>query len=370
MILQKVLVNYFYRMNAGFFAFFFFVLFGVVKGGQLINYHLSLMQAFLGSGILLSIVIGIWGLYTLKCANYIIRRLLEPQQLFLSTLNQLSTNKIRGWMLFIHVQVYAPVWIYACIAIGVAIHNGLYQSAFIILIANSAFMALAVEWYTSCLRNHGSKIILMQWELPKVPFIKLAFSYPLWHLWKERKQMMVLTKLFTLVFLYGFIQLYEPYRPDQRPLLLCFLLIVAAHSTIITQIRTFEYDSLLFMRSLPISMPNRFLKMMLLYLILFIPELIYVWKAYPIHFSWIDYPQLVWMVLVIPSFFHSIQYTHQMKPEEYLNIVFVVMAVLFFMIIYSLTFWLLSLMILLAYVFFHFHFFEFEKNYQNKGGKA
>jgi hypothetical protein len=354
-ILQKVFVNYFFRLNAGFFAFFFFVLFGVVKGGQLIDYHLSLIQAFLGSKILLGIVIFVWALYTLKCTNYIIGRLLEPRQLFLSTLNQLSTNSIRCWMLFIHAQVYAPIWIYACIAMGVAIHFEQYLIAAIILFSNITLMALAVEWYTYTLRNR---------------FVKPLFSFPIWHLWQERKQMLLLTKLFTLLFLYGFIQMYEPYHPDLRPMLLCFLLIVVAHTTIINQIHAFENEWLLFSRNLPIGLPTRFLQIILLYLVLFLPELVYVWKAFPIHFAIIEYPLLVLMVIALPAFFHCIQYTGEMKQEEYMNIVFVVMAVLFFMILYSLTIWLLLLTLLMAYVFFHVHYFGFEKSNNNQGKKS
>jgi hypothetical protein len=272
-------------------------------------------------------------------------------------------------MLFIHAQVYAPIWIYACIAIGVAIHFEHYLTAAIILFSNIALMAMAVEWYTYTLRNRGMNMISLQWNLPRLPFVKPLFSFPIWHLWKERKQMLLLTKLFTLLFLYGFIQIYEPYHPDLRPMLLCFLLIVVAHTTIITQIRAFENEWLLFSRNLPIGLPTRFLQIILLYLVLFLPELIYVWKAFPIHFSIIDYPVLVLMVIALPAFFHCIQYTGDMKQEEYMNIVFVVMAVLFFLILYSLTIWVLLLTLLMAYVFFHVHYFEFEKSNNNQGKK-
>ena len=47
-ILQSVLINHFYKLNAGFFIFLFFLLFGVVRGGQLIEFHLGLIQAILG----------------------------------------------------------------------------------------------------------------------------------------------------------------------------------------------------------------------------------------------------------------------------------------------------------------------------------
>ena len=103
---------------------------------------------------------------------------------------------------------------------------------------------------------------------------------------------------------------------------------------------------------------------------IFLPELAYVWKAYPLHFSLMDFPQLVAMVVILPAFFHCIQYTHEMKQDEFMNIVFGMLAVLFFMILYSLTFWLLVIILLITYVFFHFHYYEFEKTNNNLDKKA
>lgn len=366
--LQQILVNHFYQMNAGFFAFLFFVLFGVVKGGQLIDYHYSLILAFLESPIIMAGVILAWTLYTLKCTNYIIKRILEPRQLFLTCLNHLSNKQLFAWMLLTQVQVFAPVWVYAAIATAVAIHLNHWAQAGFMVLANLVLIFTAARCYTSTIRNHGTAAFLGRWAFLdkwaaligvswQHSFVKPVFSYAIIHLFKERKQMLLLTKVFTLLFLYGFIQLYEPYKPDPRPILLCFLLIVGSHSALIQQIRAFEREFLPFLRNLPVKISVRFLHLLAMYALLFLPELIYVWMAYPLHFTLLEYPQIVMMVLALAAFLHSILLVYDMPSEDYLNAVFGMMAVLFFVLLYNPGILFFLLVLLIAYVFFHQHIY-------------
>ncbi len=365
-ILQSVLVNHFYQMNAGFFAFLFFVLFGVVKGGQLIDYHYSLIIAFLESPIILAGVILAWVLYTLKSTNYIIKRILEPRQLFLTCLNHLSNKQLFAWMLLTQVQVFAPVWVYAAIATAVAIHLHYWAQAGIIVLANLVLIFTASRWYMSTIRHHGTEGFLGKWAFLdkwtawiswKNRFVKPVFTFAMLHLLRERKQMLLLTKVFTLLFLYGFIQLYEPYKPDPRPILLCFLLIVGSHSALIQQIRAFEREFLPFLRNLPVKIPIRFLHLLIMYSLLFLPELLYVWMAYPLHFTLLEYPQIVLMVLALAAFLHSILLVYDMPSEDYMNSVFGMMAVLFFVLLYNPGILFFLLVLLIAYVFFHHHIY-------------
>jgi hypothetical protein len=378
--LQKILVNHFYQMNAGFFAFLFFVLFGVVKGGQLIDYHYSLIIAFLESPIILVGVLLAWVLYTLKCSNYIIKRILEPRQLFLSSLNHLSNRQLFAWMLFVQVQVFAPVWVYAAIASAVAIHLHHWSQAGTMVLANLVLMVIASRWYSSTIRHHGTDALFGKgtffgnWVFSGIfeffgkwanwarvglqnRFVKPVFSFAIIHLFRERKQMLLLTKVFTLLFLYGFIQLYEPYKPDSRPILLCFLLIVGSHSALIQQIRAFEREFLPFLRNLPMKIPIRFLHLLAMYALLFLPELLYVWMAYPLHFTLLEYPKIVLMVLSLAAFLHSILLVYEMPSEDYLNSVFGMMAVLFFVLLYNPGILFFLLVLLIAYVFFHHHIY-------------
>ena len=52
-ILNKILTQRFYIQNTGFFLVFFYLLFGVVNAGNLLNYHKALMLGFLGNNTFL-----------------------------------------------------------------------------------------------------------------------------------------------------------------------------------------------------------------------------------------------------------------------------------------------------------------------------
>ena len=77
-ILQKVLVNYFYKVNAGFFLFGFFVLFGLPISP--VAFHLSLISGIIQSQVFVAVVMLIWLLYNLKCLDYILKQLRDPRQ--------------------------------------------------------------------------------------------------------------------------------------------------------------------------------------------------------------------------------------------------------------------------------------------------
>ena len=360
-ILQSVLVNHFYKLNAGFFIFLFFALFGVVRGGQLIEFHLGLIQAILGGPLFLLIIICIWGLYTIKCIHYISKRMMEPGLSFLNCLNRLPKKQVWAWMCFVHFEVYLPVLAYVVVIITVAIKAHQYQQAALIIVSNILFFIGAVSIYFKTLQTHNTSTFLSNIRIPSLPFKKQYFLFPFYFIWSERKWMFLLTKLFTLVYLYGFIQFYEPYRYDIRPVLLSFLLIITAHSTLIFQIRDFENEHLLFSRNHPIGILKRFFQCISLYLVLLTPELVFIWKGYPLHFNLLDFSQILLMVLSIPAFLHAILYTSIMNGDEYMKMVFAFIAALFFLILYDLGALLFVFVLIIALVFFYFHFYEFEK---------
>lgn len=368
-VMQTVLVNHFYKLNAGFLAFFFFLFFGVVRGEQLIYFHVSLIKAFLASPVFLALVIIAWGLYTLKCADYIIKRILEPRQLFLTSINRLAPKKVWGWMLYTHLLIYMPVLLYVLIALSFAVHAHQWIQVIIITISNLAFIVSATQAYFRVLQQQSTESFIFKLNLPEPKFAKPLFAFPLYFLWHERKQMLLITKVFSFLVLYGFISFYEPDGYDIRPLLLIFLLISAAHMSMIYQIRFFENEFLLFTKNLPITLAKRFVQMLGLYLVLFSPELIYVYRAYPLFFSINDYPQLVLILLSLAAFFHSVLLTSDMKAEDFLKIVFGMLAVLFFLIFYNPGSLLFVFVLLIAFVFFYGNFYEFEKSNQAKEAK-
>lgn len=357
-ILQRVLVNHFYKVNAGFFLFLFFLLFGVVSGGQLISYHLSLIHGMIQSFVFLSCVVVIWLLYALKCVNYITKQLNDPRQHFLAVLNRLNTSQQFCYMLFVHVMVYLPVLIYAIVVATIAAKESYFVSMMVVIISNLVMIIAAAFVYRLYLQK---KTVGAQVNLPRIQMPKPFFSLSLWFILKERKQMLLVTKTFSFLLLYAFINIYEPDKPDIRPLLLILSVIVVAHAAIIAQIRFFEEDRLLFIKNLPVPFFNRLGMMWLQYLILLLPEFIFMWKGFPLHFQMADLPQLVLLSIAIAAFLHGLLLMKDTDMETYYKTVFATWAVLFFVLLYDPGIGLPVLILVVSVAIYHSHLYDFEK---------
>lgn len=360
-ILQKVLVNYFYKVNAGFFLFGFFVLFGLPISP--VAFHLSLISGIIQSQVFVAVVMLIWLLYNLKCLDYILKQLRDPRQSFLFCFNNLPAKKAWSYMFYVQVLIYMPVLMYAIAIIWFAMKKQQYLFTAEIIIFNAIVVAASAFIYFIAIQK--KQLFRQITALPgiRINLSKPFFSIPLYFLWNERKQMVLVTKFFSLMLLYGFIKLYEPDHYDIRPLQLCLLLIAASHSGIIFQVRTFEEEYLAFSRNLPLKTPVRFIRMTAMYARLLLPEFILLFKGYPAHFSLADYPQLLLLVTALLSLFHVTLLLEDTETEQMMRVVFGILAACFFIILYNPGIMLPCVMLVLSFALFNAYYYNFEKKH-------
>ncbi len=358
-ILQRVVINHFYKINAGFCLFLFLILFGMPY--NLASFHLSLIQGIIKSQVFLFIALVLWLLYNMKCINYIIKQILEPKQNFLFCLNNLSSANCYLYMVFVHVMVYMPVLIYAAIVATVAAYMHYYYCMIMIIVFNIFVIIISAGVYLFSLQR---KVLFIQnkWAFPFIRLQKPLFSIPLFFIWNNRKQMLFVTKLFSLCFLFAFVYLYEPDHYDIRPLLLCCIVCVAAHSAIVFQIRNFEEEYLLFSKNLSIAMFPRFIFTCIMYCVLLLPEFIFLWKGYPTYFNVKDYPQLVFMLLSLICLLHSILLIEDISMDNFMRIVFGILTGLFFIILYNPGLVLSCFLLIVSFGFYFSYYYDYEKN--------
>ncbi len=183
-ILQKILINYFYKVNAGFFLFIFFVLFGLPN--SIPAFHLSLLSGIIQSQVFLGAVMLVWLFYNLKCADYMHKQLRDPRQSFLFCFNNLPGKKIYKYMLYVHLAIYMPVLIYACFIVWFAIIKHQYWCAVETIAFNTIIVSVTAFTYFITLQKKdlsGQKFLLPQ---IKISLPKPFFSIPLYFLWHDR----------------------------------------------------------------------------------------------------------------------------------------------------------------------------------------
>ena len=360
-ILQKVVVNHFYRVNAGFFLFMFFVLFGIPV--NLAQFHLAIINVIIQNPAGLAGGMTLWLLYNFKCINYVVKHLRSPQQQFLFCLNNLSPSSCFGYLIYVQALVYMPVLAYSLVAAIIAFKTHYYISAAIILLFTTVLVLLTAAIYLRALQRRPlfNNTVL----LPKINIRlgKPLFSLPLYYLLHNRGQMLLVAKFFSLLALFVFFKLYEVEQYDIRPLLLCFMLATAANSAIVFEAKAFEDTTMFITKNFPISLPQRFGLLLLTYTLLMLPELAFACKGWPLYFHVVDYAQLLLLSVGLLTLFHGSLFTDDMDTDAFYKIVFAILAILFFVILYNPGILLECVLLAVSYGLYASYYYDFEKKY-------
>ena len=333
-VLSKIFIRRFYAANAGFFLFFFFVLFGAVDGSSLMSYHLSLMKSILGSATILWLVCFIWLLYHLKCTTFFLQIIDSEEGAFLYNLQALFPG--RQWLLYmmLYGAVYAPVLVYAVLVFVVGVQQGYRSSAAGLLF----FQLLSFPFFTGLIYYRINNR-LRRFALPS---FRLPFYRPLWltvfYYFTIKKKVLLLTlKAFSLFLLY-IILIWNRGRYDNDSFLLFYLIILAANAAIPYLSVQFMEQQFAAYRNLPVSLFRRGIIFLLSYTLLAVPEavyLLYFGEALPLAVR-IGY---VVILVTNPCLLTAFLYSEAQSREEYLKATFTLVFISIF-VFHVQAFWL------------------------------
>ena len=358
-ILQKVLVNHFYRVNAALFLFLFFVLFGLPYdvGG----FHIAIATIIVKNPLFLLIIMAIWLLYSLKCIDYTVKQIREPQQQFLFCLHNKGFKTCFLLLSYVQFFIYVPVLAYAIFIIIIAFKNHAYLCIAEIMVFTLAILSITPLLYVKILQRVFTGVTLSFLKPVSIPVAKTFSTIPLLYIWHSRKQMLFITKIFSLFALFIFFKTYAPDHYDVRPVLLCFMLSTAANSTIVFEIHNFENMHLQFYKSFPFTVIKRFAYILLMYTLLLLPELVFVWKGFPVFFHSTDYLQIVLLGVSLLCLFYVSLLTDTIVMETYTRIIIGALLFLYFVILYSPGILLPIIMLLIAFGLFKAYYYDYEK---------
>lgn len=324
-ILNAILVRKFYERHAGLLFFLFYVMFGMVESGQIVTYHLGLIFGVLSSPTMMAIVFAIWSLYMAKGALFFEECISQPQNLFFKQITLF--NKRSQFFLFSYgyLIIGQPVLIYSIVMIGVAFSKGLIREAASI-IAFHILVICAYSWRSVHSVNSTKSSRLT------IPSLRWPFTVPppmfyIGLLTSRFKIMLLLTKIFSILCLVGFLQIpLDHYEP--RLAYLGMVIAITSYSVIIFEWRQFEDHSLQFTRALPINLPQRFLIVAAAYTLLLLPEFVVllVQKFYP-------WDALVAILLSIGfvMFMHCSLYKNELSNDRHLRRVMMWFLITFFL---------------------------------------
>lgn len=354
-ILIKIFANGFYRVHAGLFMFVFLVMVGAVDPGQLLNYHKTLMLAFISSPLMLMMVFAVWLVYSIKTWHYTIGQLFAVNQTFLfySSTSFSKKQQVKDWMLA-QAAMLLPVIAYGLIAVVVGVWHHYYITPIAILIYLALLSWLGAYIYTTLINRQidgGKQSLLLRWSSK---WHKPFYSLFIYHVFDKMKVRYLITKAISYLIVNGVFLLFADVQHDIRVASIAMLGIAAAHMVIVFEERRFEETYLAFARGLPHTRLRLFGGFALAYLVLLLPEGIWLFSR----FNPLLAAELMLFGLSVVLLFHSLLYWMGLNMDRYLQYVLGLFMVLFWIILFRQIGALVILNGVVAFLFFYNYYYK------------
>ena len=260
----------FYQQHVGLFLVAAYLLFGMIQGYQLIEFHLSLLISICSSAINSLLTLAFWLLYALKCLLFIKQQLNLAEYQF----TMLTTTLNKGKQMKLWINVYCllmlPLLIYAGLMVATMVKHQ-YYFGLIAIIGLLLLIALAAS-YTFYTSNYTFKPTRNLINLPKFKLPKPFWTWPLFYLFQQQVILLLVCKLVSILFFKAILWVFTDVGPDIRVYLTALLTVVLSHAMLIYHLLKFDASYQSFAKSLPISAVKRLYGWLALFLLLLLPE--------------------------------------------------------------------------------------------------
>jgi len=313
-VLYRTLVLPFYVRNAGTFLVVVLLAFGFMRPMD----HEALITAALGSPALLTGVILLWLVYTLRTVGFVRKALAAPDHLFLQTF-RLVPVRIRWslWLLLV-AQLLGPVGGYAVWMLARAVHYQAWGSFAVILLTMAGLLVVGAAGADHRLRHHPADSLRLPTLSVRLPY---GLFFPAYWL-RHEPLSLLLTKLLSGLLLVGVCRLYPTDDYDERLLLIGLMLALITHSQVARQLSTFEHRYLILLPNMPFTWLDRLRRYTLIYGLIWLPDWLILFKNRPAtvgvyYMVWLGLTGWGWLLLM-----HGLAYGREVSPERWQTAVF------------------------------------------------
>jgi len=290
-ILFKTLIKPFYKQNAGFFIFILVIMIGVVgelDGSDMLDYHYALILGMLNNFVIFILILLLWFLYAIKCVRFVTTSIQKKENSFLTILAGFETRKNYLQLFFSQFFIYLPVFLYSLVITVVAFYNKMFFEGIIVFVFNLTICIVSAGWYMHVLKNQDKNFNAYTDKIFNLNIGNKNYGAILSrYIFSQQKIILFGLKLYDCAILYLIIRNLSKEDYDIRLAFILYSFGLFGHGILIYLVREFQEKKLSFLRSLPISVVNRFSQYCLLYGILLIPEIVTIILLTPkfLHFS-------------------------------------------------------------------------------------
>ncbi len=348
-VLTRIFVNGFYQAHAGLFLFFFLFMIGAVDPAQALNYHKTLMLALVSSPVMLLLVFAVWLLYALKSVHYVMGQINAPTQQFLyySAISFSKQAQFKSWFA-VQAAIFLPVTLYGLLAVGVGLSNHYYILPLLIVLYLLLLTVLGAWLYTVSLNRliTGSKgPVWLQWSSG---LKKPLFSLYIYHILHRLKLPFIITKALSWLIITSIFWLFADVKHDARVAGMAVLAIGIAHAVLVFEHQKFEQVYLTWVRNFPLSFRKRYVFAALTYSLLLLPEAAWLLSRFNLLLA----VNLFLIALSMLMLLHALLSYIGLNMDRYLQWLMGLFIVLFWVMMFKLTWPLIACNVLLSYWLF------------------
>lgn len=353
-MLQKAIVQEYYRRNVGFFLVVLLFAFGFLRKIE----HIAIAQYVLQSYFLMGMVFGLWTLYSLKTIAFVRRQFGHPAYQFLYQL-RLFPARVRWFQLaFMQANLLIPIMAYSVFMLYLGVGLQTWASN-ILIICFLVFLTLAPLWlYERMLRHPNPEQTIG--KIRNYFNQRITWPYPTFfirYLLQHQAVLLALTKGFSCLILLGVLLLYPTDDYDERLLSLGMLFATIAHVILVYQHYEFEHQQLPLLRNLPILLSKRFVQYLLIYSLLLFPEVIILLRNWPESVKYVFLLRLVIFGIGNLLLIHNILFVKHLKQDKLTERAFWGVIIGFFLVMFRLDVGVIALLSLMTSVVIFKRFF-------------
>ncbi|GEO06834.1 hypothetical protein AAE02nite_44980 [Adhaeribacter aerolatus] len=358
-ILNKVVVQQFYQLNAGFFLVVFFLSFGIQQSPTMLVSPYFLTGA-VTSPVFIFSVLGVFLLYYLKCFNFLLKTIRAPENEYLFITSLFPRRILWLGLALTHLQLFLPALVYTILISYYGLQTAYYWVIGVVTSYNLLLILYTLFYFgrqiTQTIPEAADNIILRSGEKR---ILAHPVLWPLRYLVRQEKVMLGLTKILSLGVLYAFMTLYPYPKYDLRPTFIGFLTAVVTQAMLVQQVQQFQETALVFWRQLPFPRWHRFTYQIILFSLLLVPEIIMVLR---LNFNPATISSLIFLVtfgISVISLIYTLLYL-KLNQEAYLKwVFFIYIGLLLFLLLHPPLYLLTILLFLLAYSLYYRYYYVY-----------
>jgi len=356
-VLFKSLVKSFYQANAGFFLVVVFLGFGFLKTPQ----HLDIAIALAYHPSYYLFVLVPWLMYALKTLQFARNEKRLPSYQFLSYVSMVPKPQRLRLVMAVQAALLAPILLYSSMLVVVAVQQAQWLSLSYLVLGNLVILFIA--------SRQLDRLIIQPVDPKEVGSLakwtgKLPRSYSwlfIHHLFNRQAVVLLGTKVISLAVLGGFIMIYEVESTDLRLVSLGLLLSAGINSILSFHYRQFEQKDLKLFRNLPLSPDARFVKVILTFTLLSLPEILVLYLNGVMAIPLLFLLKNALLPISLLCFYHALCYVRPVNAEQFVKLPFFSVAILFFVILGHVdVLYLSTTLMLLSWLLYRLRFTAFE----------